>query len=225
MTSICHHCIYRSQAFDSLTEEQLEEISQVKHEEAFKRGEIIYNENAPIKEFMYLKKGLVKLVTHKWQKEHIISIAKPGDFIGLLSIFSRENHPHSIVAIEPTEVCFVPLDTLTRQVEANGTFALSFFRKISSVSDQVLETRNNINTRQLRGRIAFILLFFAEEVYQSETFELPVSRKEIGELIDMSTENVIRALSEFRKDEIIAIEGKTIDILDKPRLKKIYQLG
>ncbi|HKK62111.1 MAG TPA: helix-turn-helix domain-containing protein, partial [Bacteroidales bacterium] len=85
--------------------------------------------------------------------------------------------------------------------------------------------RNNINTRQLRGRIAFILLFFAEEVYQSETFELPVSRKEIGELIDMSTENVIRALSEFRKDEIIAIEGKTIDILDKPRLKKIYQLG
>ena len=41
----------------------------------------------------------------------------------------------------------------------------------------------------------------------------------------MSTENVIRILSEFRKDHIISIEGKNITIHDADRLKRIYDLG
>ena len=41
----------------------------------------------------------------------------------------------------------------------------------------------------------------------------------------MSTENVIRVLSEFRKDNLIQIEGKKIEILDIKRLEKIYTLG
>src|SRR6056297_2537296 len=192
MISQCQACIYRSQTFDDLTKEQLQKISLVKHEEYYHRGELIYREETPIEEFMYLKKGLVKLVTHRGHKEHIINIAQPGDFIGLLSIFSSEKHPHSIIAIEPTEVCFVPLETLKQLISSNGSFALSFFRKISSVSEQVLQTRININTRQLRGRIAYILLFFSEQVYKSRKYQLPISRKEVGELIDMSTENVIR---------------------------------
>ena len=38
-----------------------------------------------------------------------------------------------------------------------------------------------------------------------KNFDLPVSRKEIGELIGMTTENVIRIFSEFRRDEISQI--------------------
>ena len=34
----------------------------------------------------------------------------------------------------------------------------------------------------------------------------------MGEQIDMSTENVIRILSEFRKDKILRIEGSLIEI-------------
>jgi hypothetical protein len=41
----------------------------------------------------------------------------------------------------------------------------------------------------------------------------------------MSTENVIRILSEFRKDGIINIEGKFITINQPGRLQKIYELG
>jgi CRP-like cAMP-binding protein len=56
-------------------------------------------------------------------------------------------------------------------------------------------------------------------------FNLPISRKEIAELIEMSTENVIRVLSEFRKDKLIQIEGKSIEILDIKKLERVYELG
>jgi CRP/FNR family transcriptional regulator len=54
---------------------------------------------------------------------------------------------------------------------------------------------------------------------------LPVSRKEIAELIGMTTENVIRILSEFRKEKIIKINGKEIEIVDFERLKMISDRG
>jgi len=41
----------------------------------------------------------------------------------------------------------------------------------------------------------------------------------------MTTENVIRTLSEFRKDNIITINGKIIEIIDYKRLKQICEFG
>lgn len=222
----CKNCIYRSWAFKNLSEEELKLINDKKVEKFYRKGENICFEREPINSFMYLQNGLVKLYkTETNTREHIISIAKPQDFIGLLSIFSNKKHIYSISAIEDSIVCFVDLSVLKGLIETNGVFALDFFEKISTISDSVIKTRIDINTRQLRGRIAYILLFFAKHIYNSNKFSLPISRKEIAELIDMSTENVIRVLSEFRKDKLIQIEGKNIEILDINRLEKIYELG
>ena len=79
--------------------------------------------------------------------------------------------------------------------------------------------------KNLRGRIAYILLLFANDIYKTDAFDLPLSRKEIAQLIDMTTENVIRILSEFRKDEIIRINGKNIEILNKKSLNRISEHG
>lgn len=89
----------------------------------------------------------------------------------------------------------------------------------------LLNTKLDIDNRQLRGRIAFILDLFSKEVYESTKFNLPISRKEIGELIDMRVENVVRILSEFRKDKIIFIEGTTIEILQPEKLEWIKNHG
>ena len=71
----------------------------------------------------------------------------------------------------------------------------------------------------------YILLFFSQEIYKSSVFILPVSRKEIAELIDMTTENVIRIMSEFRIEDIIRIHTKEIEIKDFKRLEIIMEKG
>ncbi|MGC9373997.1 MAG: Crp/Fnr family transcriptional regulator [Bacteroidales bacterium] len=224
--SNCKNCAYRTWAFKNLTADELELINEKKVEKFYRKGENIYIEGDPVHSFLYLQNGLVKLFkTELNHKEHIISIAKPKDFIGLLSIFSNQDHNYSISAIEDSIICFIDLDLIKNFIKTNGNFALDFFEKISKLSDSIIKTRVDINTRQLRGRIAYMLLFFAQNIYNAKEFNLPISRKEIADLIDMSTENVIRALSEFRKDGLIQIEGKNIVINDIERLQKIYDLG
>lgn len=222
----CAKCIYRSWAFEKLSPAEFHRVESHKQEVYFQKGEVICHEGQEIRNFMYLRTGLVKLLTiEKNEKEHIISIGKPLDFVSLLNIFSNKRHIYTITAIENAVVCFVELDIIKELIRTNGEFALDFMEKISKVSDDVINTRMSINTKQLRGRIAYILLFFADHIYGNQDYELPVSRKEIAQLIDMSTENVIRILSEFRKDGLIDIEGKKMSIKDHARLKRIYDLG
>jgi len=97
--------------------------------------------------------------------------------------------------------------------------------KISQVSDEIIHRRVNICSKQLRGRIAYLLIFFSKDIYHNTKFELPLTRKEFGELIDMSTENVIRILSEFRKDKLIEIDGSKIEIINFESLDKISRFG
>ena len=97
--------------------------------------------------------------------------------------------------------------------------------KVSRMSDKILINTLDIKQKHLRGRIAYILLFFAQKIYMNNEFELPLSRREVAELIGMTTENVIRILSEFRKDKILKIFGKTIEIIDIGRLEKISEHG
>ena len=49
--------------------------------------------------------------------------------------------------------------------------------------------------------------------------------KEMAEFVGMTTENVIRTLSEFRKDDILKIYGKTIQIVQMDTLKSIAEFG
>jgi CRP-like cAMP-binding protein len=225
-TCDCQKCIFRDLMFEGLDLPELEIICRKKKETKYQKGDMVIQENETIHELLYLKSGLVKLFKHNEnESDQIISIARPFDFIGLLSVFSDQQYNYSVTALEDTVVCTMDLDAVKDLVRHNGKFALTILEKISKTSDSIIKRNLEIGKKNLKGRIAYILLFFANNVYESDTFELPVSRKEIAEWIEMTTENVIRALSEFRKDQIINIKGKTIEILDAKRLQKISELG
>lgn len=183
-------------------------------------------EGDEIKEFIYLKSGLVKLYKHHSDdQDQIIQIARPNNLIGLLSVFSETHHNYSVTAIEDSEICFLDLISIKDLVRNNGSFALSILEKISRTADDIIKTNLEIGKKNLRGRIAYILLYFSKDVYESASFELPVSRKEIAELIDMTSENVIRIISEFAKDHILKVKKKKIEILDVQKLQRICDLG
>ncbi len=222
----CRECILRPLFFNNVEDEELKNVCNSKHEESFLKGELICEEGEEIKEFMYLKSGLVKIFKKvEYSRDQIIKIARPFDFVSMLSVFSDTHYKYSVSALEDSTVCYINLSLIKNFVNSNGKFALNLLKNMSKNSDDLIDTSINISKRNLRGRIAYVLIYFAEYIYKSNIFELPVSRKEIGEFIEMTTENVIRTLSEFRKDNIITINGKIIEIVDYKRLKQICEFG
>jgi CRP/FNR family transcriptional regulator, polysaccharide utilization system transcription regulator len=80
-----------------------------------------------------------------------------------------------------------------------------------------------LNQKNVRGRIAESLLSL-KDFYGDKSFRLSITRKELGEMSGISEENTVRILTELRKDGIVGIEGRKIEILDMPLLRKISEL-
>lgn len=222
----CEECILKNLIFNYVPDEDSDVLCSVKRERSFKKGEVIVKQNEPIVDFFYIKNGIVKLskVTES-KRNHIISIAKPHDYISLLTVFHGKNYAYTMTAIEYTEICVFPLNLIIDLAMRHGNFGIGLLKKSSKTADDIIDRFIQNNSRNLRGRIAMTLLDFSLNIYKSHIFELPVSRKEIAELIGMTTENVIRILSEFRKEKIIKINGKEIEIVDFERLKMISDRG
>lgn len=222
----CEQCELKELFFQNISTDEMMSLCDSRIEKEYSKGDYIIKEGNRIKDFMYLKSGLVKLfITNSMGKEQILTIAKPFDFVSILSVFTDLNYSYSVMALEGSVTCNISIEEVKKLIRENGKFAMGILQKMSKVSDIVILDSLAIRRRNLRGRIAYILLHFADEIYMSKEFELPISRKEIAEYIGMTTENVIRALTEFRKDGLIKIFGKVIEIIDYDKLKTISHLG
>jgi CRP/FNR family transcriptional regulator len=122
-------------------------------------------------------------------------------------------------------VCTVKLEFIKNLFLKNGGFALGLITKISKINDKIISQTLDIRQKNLAGRVAFVLLYFAREIYNSRIFDVPVSRKEISDYIGMSSANVIRTLSDFKKDGIIKVFGKTIELVNIEKLEIISKRG
>jgi len=222
----CENCELKELFVDNLVGDDLDIVCTGKVEKDYQQGESIIKEGTKINEFTYLKTGLVKLYrSDQSGKEQIISIAKPMDYVSLLSVFSNKNYNYSVAALENSTTCNLKMSDVRNLVNQNGKLALNLLSKMSRIADKVILDSLEIRVKHLRGRVAFLLIYFAEEVYVSDEFDLPLTRKEMAEYVGMTTENVIRTLSEFRKDGILKIYGKTIQIANMDSLKSISEFG
>jgi CRP/FNR family transcriptional regulator len=223
---ICENCEFRDVVFSCLDEKSIEELCDNKEEQSFRKGEIINHEGEKITDFKYLRNGLVKLYrrTHSGD-EQVITITRPFEFVSNMSIFSEEKYQYSVSALEDSVVCAVDLKFIKKLFLDNGTFAMGLLTKISMINDKIIRQTLDIRQKNLIGRVAYVLLYFTNEIYNSRVFDLPVSRKEIADYIGMSTANVIRTLSDFKKEGIIRIYGKTIEVVDMQRLEVISRRG
>ncbi len=222
----CKTCVYRTLLFGSLNDIEYNLVNNARKEIEYKRGERVKSEGDTVDSFLYLRKGLVKLFkTQPNGKEHILSVNKPGDFISLLHIFANKSYTYSIEAIEDTLVCEVDLSVINHLIKTNGDFAHTVIRRMSLIADEIIDNRFLQSQRQIKGRVASILLFFSEQIYHKTSFTLPLTRREIGELISMTTENTIRTLSNFNNDGIIRLDGKQVELLNVEMLKRISQNG
>jgi CRP-like cAMP-binding protein len=222
----CEHCDFREVVFSTLDSDSIRALCEYKEEHYYHKGEIINLEGEKITDFKYLRTGLVKLFRRSSNgEEQVITITRPFEFVSNMSIFSDDRYKYSVSALEDSIVCSVKLEFIKDLFLKNGGFASNLLTKISMINDKIINQTLDIRQKNLVGRVAFVLVYFTREIYKSRVFDLPVSRKEIADYIGMSTANVIRTMSEFKRDGIIKIFGKTIEVVDLDKLEIISKRG
>ncbi|MCF8366127.1 MAG: Crp/Fnr family transcriptional regulator, partial [Bacteroidales bacterium] len=199
----CMQCKDRFCAVSSLTEDQLADLHDNFREVELRSGEHISHQGSLTSHIVYLRKGLV-MEYKKLENGHdqIVQIIKGRTYLGLHSLFGDRENNYSYKALEDVKVCFIDINTFKGLVKTNGDFGYEILVSLSKDSLNSHHRFLNINAKQTFGKVADVLLYFANVIYNSNHFELPLKRNELGSLIGITRESTTRALIKFQNEGI-----------------------
>jgi CRP-like cAMP-binding protein len=211
---------------DYLSEDDSKLIHQNSNTVSYKTNDVIFKQDTRTSHIMYIKSGLVKLYTeNKNQKTKILKLGTPNEFLGLNSVLGEETFSYSAVAVQKTEIFIIDFDIFEKILQNNGQFSYALLKHVTENNLGLLERLISQSQKQLPGRIADIILYFTEHIYQKQQFNFPLTRTELAELAGTTKESLIRTLTEFKNDKIIKLEGKKVSIVSMEILKTLSRIG
>ncbi|REE81887.1 CRP-like cAMP-binding protein [Lutibacter oceani] len=225
--SNCRQCIIkRFNALKTLTNDELENISDHKTTLIIKKGENLMTEGNAINGMYCIRDGkgkLTKLNTNG--KEQIIKFIKGGDILGHRSILSEELVGLNAIALEDMHVCFIPKGDILDTIKENTQFSLKLMKNISHQLNEANTSISQMAQKPVKDRLAETLLHL-EEIFGVDNeacIDVILTREEIANTIGTATESAIRLLSNLKKDGVIDLIGKKIKISNKNALKNISE--
>lgn len=224
----CKDCFVRMQTgFKHLSNEQLDLLNYEKACNFYKRGDTVYHEGHKGGGVYCVNKGVLKLYkTGIDGKEQILRFAKPGDIIGFRSVLSNEASCTTAKVIEDATLCFIPSQLFIELASKNSDFSMHLIklscRELGESNKYILD----LAQKSLRERVAEVLLLLYDtfDLDEEGYIQVSLTREEVANIVGTATESVIRQLSDFKKEKIISLKGRKINLIDINKLKKISEV-
>lgn len=189
------------------------------------KGEYLYRSGDAFQSVYAVRSGSIKAlnITNDGQ-EQVTGFYLPGEVLGMDGI-AQNRYSNSAIALETSAVCEIPFSQLEGLSLKLPTLQRHFFQLMSKeiTSDQQLITLLSKNSAD--ERIASLLLSISTRNHHrhlsATSFQLPMSRSDIGNYLGLTIETVSRVLGRLQKSELIRVDKKDIQILDMDGLKRV----
>jgi CRP/FNR family transcriptional regulator len=192
-----------------------------------KKGGLLFKEGDPVQGIFFLYSGSVKVHKH-WadEKELIVRFARKGDIVGHRGVGNTQFYPVSATALEPVEVCFIPIDFFQATLKVNHDFLYSMMLFYATELQESEQKMRNLVNMPVKGRIAYALLLLQEKFGQDAegNIDLILSRQDLASYTGTTYETAFRTMSDLIQEQAIAVSGKSIAVTDTAKLQAYSQL-
>jgi CRP/FNR family cyclic AMP-dependent transcriptional regulator len=209
--------------FSSLTDKQLKEVSQDVRKKRFKKGDyVIMQGHSSDALHIFLNGKAHVLRKNKEGQEVIISVLKPGDYVGEMSLIDQIPHSASVrVAVKS--------DVLTLK---NATFA-RFIPEVSTPAHKILcmlvkrlryanEQIESLALMDVFGRVARMLLEMAvDDEENGLIIRIKFSQQDMAKMVGSSREMVFRTLKSLEERGFIRTNSKGF-LLINTNIKSVF---
>ena len=182
----------------------------------------IYKEGKNSNYIYLITSGLIKC--HKLDeqgKQLTTALYKEDDLFGYTSFSQNLAYQESATTIQDTELVGLSKKALTNVLDKNHKVTLELIEllteDLATVKDQLLQMAYS----SVNKKTANTILMFAEKLNRKPEEQIKISRSDLASVAGIATETLIRTMSNFKKQGIIEIEGRTVRILDLEKLKEI----
>lgn len=219
-------CELDAPCFKILTTEETELVRASKTQVLFRKGDNLTKQGTFASYVLFVMKGLAKqYIEGDTAKSFNLRIIKPGEFVGLSSVFEKNTFNYSSVALTDCQVFLVEKDAIVQIIRQNGTFGLGIIRRYCEQNANLFATLRTVMYKQMNGRIAETLLYIDSlKTENPDIFQL-LSRKDLADFAGISTESTVKLLKTFEKDGLIELNDKDVRITNHKELLEISKKG
>ncbi|NDP27465.1 MAG: Crp/Fnr family transcriptional regulator [Flavobacterium sp.] len=222
----CLKDIKHDSAFELLTDSDKAILNKNKKTLFYKKNDIILKQGTVANSIVYSKTGFFKLGMEGNQKNVILILKGNNTFLGLSSLFCKENiYLYNVTATEDCEVEIYDNIAFKEVLARNVAFSNEIIKFLNHNSSRIFKRFMNMMEKNSRGKVAFMLVCMANSVYFSNEYTMSLSRQDMADFLGLSMENVIRIIKELENDGLIEVNGKSIKLVNLNSLHKVCEFG
>ena len=223
----CQSCKLRANGFFcQLSPAATKDFNAVKSSATYPAGSLLFLQKQDPRGVFVLCAGQVKLsISSSGGKTLILSIAKPGEILGLMATMSGSPYEVTAETMHPCQVAFIRRDDFLRFVTKHPEVYQGVVKQLSALYNGACEQLRTVGlSTSAPEKLARLLLDWspeAKETKQGTPVKLPLTHEEIAEFIGTTRETVTRTLSEFKTRQFVVLQGSTLLISNRSALETI----
>lgn len=189
------------------------------------RGERLFDSGESFKNLYAVRFGHLKAfrLTPAGDQQ-IVGFYMTGEVMGLDAI-GAERHNSTAVALEDSEICEIPFARLDELFMELPQMQRHFHRLMSKQIMREQSAMMFLGSMMAEQRLALFLLnlgkLYAARGYSSTSFQLRMSREDIGNYLGMTIESVSRLLLRFREKGWLRVAQREVELLDVARIEAL----
>jgi len=208
-----------------LNQKELERMdSLVVRSAPLQEGEHLFRVGDPFKALYAVRAGSFKTYCVDDEgREHVLGFHFTGELMGLEAIYP-ERHVCNAVALDTAAVCVLPyaeLNALAGEIEGLRSQFIKLLSK--DLSGAVALAGDFTAEERLAAFLVGLSCRFQHRGFSAREFNLTMSRRDIANYLRLAPETVTRVLTRFEKDDLIAVERRTVRLLDLLKLHELAQ--
>ncbi len=173
-----------------------------------------------------VEKGKIKVFKLSYEgKEQILHIYGPGNAFGEVPVYEGKNFPASSMALEKSEIIFLPRDKFVDIISQNPGLGMNILADLSRRLREFTIQIENLSLKEVPARLAAYVLTLSKEQKNEKQVVLPISKAQLSNLIGTTPETVSRILKKMMDSSYIKVETKTILIEDYEGLIELSDSG
>ena len=190
----------------------------------YRQDDIIYREGDNSNLIFLVIKGVVK--SYKFDergKELTMALYKENDLFGYTSFTHNIPYQETATAIKDTQIIGLTKSKLKDILNKNHKVTLELMELLTNDLKGMKSQLLQMAYSSVQKKTALTILKFAEKLNNKTEDPINISRSDLASVAGIATETLIRAMSNFKKQGIIKIEGRNIKIIDLQKLQHILK--
>ena len=212
--------------FRELSEADLSSVKERLAEKTFAKGEALFTEGNACEGTLFVKSGWIKMYrTSPAGTAQIVEALGPGETCTCNPGALNWTCALTGQALTPCTVWFLAKEDYVRLIHSNPRLShllnRLFAERLQRAGALIAELSSQDSRKRLTRLLLDLLAKSGRKDSKKAVLPVPLTRKELAQMIGTSRETVVRQLYELRRRKLIDIQPRKIVILDRERLKEL----